>query len=152
MIFITMFGAVPIQCLARPLRLRSRQVSPSKPTLLRRSILNLSKDGLPEWINEPAALTSALCTRSPPIPHRLDCAYPQETNGSYRQRLRSLCHGGASTWLNTGTIHQLSTDFPIPWFRTDTQLGRPRYFDCSQAACHTRTRSCSSGHADIPPS
>src|SRR6185295_345489 len=38
----------------------------------------------------------------------------QAVGGSYRQRLRGPCHGGASTELNTGTTLQLSAQFPDP--------------------------------------
>jgi len=34
--------------------------------------------GLSEWTNTPAVLTTVLCTRSPSIPHRLSCAYPDK--------------------------------------------------------------------------
>jgi len=47
---------------------------------------------------------------------RQPCFYlsVQAVGGSYRQRLRGPCHGGASTELNTGTTLQLSAQFPDP--------------------------------------
>ena len=90
-----------------------RQASPLKHTVLRLHALELVEGSAYPSGLVNQRLNHLFLARDHPQ-SRQPYFYLSAVGGSYRERLRGPCHGGASTELNTGTTLQLSAQFPDP--------------------------------------